>query len=205
MLGLYRTDNAWDGTPNWIQIPTTTGNWSTAGCGNCVDWCGPRCTELTALSVDPSDPTTLFVGGISLWRCDLCDTNASWTDIGIDAQGRASLPLNKRCLAWTNDRLLVCTDGGLFSTATRSGPWQDNNGGLSVVRFLAGGLHPTDPNFALGGALDGTAVLWSGSLSWQALLQGQAEVAFSSANPNTSWMIASASRIFRTTGWRSYI
>jgi photosystem II stability/assembly factor-like uncharacterized protein len=197
LLGLYRTDNAWDPQPAWIQIPTN-GNWSTPGCPNCVDYCGPQCTQLMTLSVDPSDPGQLFAGGISLWRCDHCDTSAAWVDVGVDGQGRASLPLNKQCLAWAGNTLVAGTDQGLFSSATRTSPWQDNNGGLSVIRFLAGGLHPADPNGALGGTLDAAAAQWTGSPTWQALRAGQGDVAFSTANPSTNWMVSTTSRIFRT-------
>ncbi|MBI4907581.1 MAG: hypothetical protein HY820_28410 [Acidobacteria bacterium] len=187
LLGLYRTDDAWASTPTWIQVPLGG-----------VDYCDGRCTELSTLTVDPSDPGTLFAGGVSLWRCEHCDATASWTNAGIDGQGRRSLPANERSLTWAGDRMIACTDAGVFSTATRGAPWQDQNGGLGVARLLAGDLHPTDPNIILGGAVDNGGALRTSDSSWRSIGAGPGEAAFSAANPDTNWMVASTSRISRT-------
>lgn len=189
--GLYRTDSAWAVTPTWVQVPTN-GNWSVSGTSY-ADYCGSTCTSTHLLSVDPVDPNTVYAGGVSLWRCDNCSTAPTWTDIGSTAHA------GQRCIAWSGDRLIACTDGGVFSRSTRIGPWQSNNQGLQVTRFSGGALHPTDPNIAAGGTLDNGLAFWTGSGVWQAGPAYDGEVAFSSTRPGRDIMVSTDTRIFRTT------
>ncbi len=196
LLGIYRTDNAQAATPTWIQIPRG-GNWSTLG-SSYVDYCGFSCTQTDLIAVNPSNADILYAGGASLWQCSSCNANAQWTDIGYK-QGQWSIPSGKRCLAWSGSLMIACTDGGAFSTATGSGPWQDHNGSLSVARLVSGALNPTNPNAALAGAFDNAAALWSGSTAWQSLGTGTAEVALATGLPNLDMMTSSGEAIFRTT------
>ena len=132
LLGLYRTGDAWDPTPNWTQVLSHGNN-----------YCVSQCKSDARLSVTPPHPTTLFVAGTSLWRCDQCGASPVWTNAS------ANLPANARCIAWSGVLLIACTDRGIFSAVAGTGPWTDNNGTLSVVRMPGGALHPSDPNFAL--------------------------------------------------------
>lgn len=198
LLGLYRTDNAWTATPTWIQV-STSGNWSTFG-SSYTDYCGTSCTPADMIAVDPSDPNTLYAGGASLWRCSSCGATPTWTDIGYKAPGSpGNLPSGKRCLAWLGSVMVVCTDGGLFSSPAGGFPWQDQNGGLSVARLVSGALHPANPNFLLAGVFDNATALWTGGLAWQSLQVGNAEVALSTSQPNADVMTSSGETIYRST------
>ena len=191
LLGLFRTDNAWATTPTWVQVPTNR-DWSIGGVSY-VDFCGSTCTAAQLLSVDPTDPNALYAGGASLWRCDQCGTEPTWTDIGAPAHA------GKRCAVWSGELLITCTDGGVFSATSQSGRWQSNNGGLQVARFSSGALHPTDPNFVIGGTLDNGSASWIGVGTWLAGPLDEGEVAISSKRPSLDRMVSSSSRIFRTT------
>ncbi len=65
LLGLWRTDNAWDVTPTWTGVPTGATDGAAPGFG----YCGGRCRDLLDIIVDPTDPTVLYASGILLWKC----------------------------------------------------------------------------------------------------------------------------------------
>ncbi len=60
LLGLWRTDNAWDpdATPTWTQITSAP------------DYCARQCDYDHKIIVDPTNPDVLYAGGISLWKFD---------------------------------------------------------------------------------------------------------------------------------------
>src|SRR5215471_4027389 len=68
LLGLYRTDNAWEQTPSWIRIPTSdTDNYCAAVPAEIGFVLEGKCGYSHVISVDPSDPNILFAGGINFW------------------------------------------------------------------------------------------------------------------------------------------
>ncbi len=58
LLGLWRTDNAWDPTPTWTQITTAP------------NFCGNQCWYDHEIIVDPTNPNILYAGGVNLWKFD---------------------------------------------------------------------------------------------------------------------------------------
>ncbi|HJZ96315.1 MAG TPA: hypothetical protein VKE70_07395, partial [Candidatus Solibacter sp.] len=184
LLGLYRTENAWDASPNWIQI-------SVAPTGNGA-YCGPnKCGYSHVISIDPSDPSTLFAGGgdqNGFWRCTNCGASPVWTRInGVHPDPHAA--------AWVGKRFILGNDGGVFSTFDLGSTWQNHNAKLSTGMFYSAALHSTDPKFVLGGLRDFQISLRTGSNIWAIFPQpgpgrewGEAEVAVSSSRPDTDWM-----------------
>jgi len=77
---------------------------------------------------------------------------------------------------------------------------------MSTAMFYSGALHPTDPNFMLGGLRDFTPAVRRGtSLAWMSLPQasngewGEAEVAVSSKHPDTDWMAGESHAVIQKT------
>jgi photosystem II stability/assembly factor-like uncharacterized protein len=193
LLGLYRTDNAWDATPEWIRVPTD----ATGSDG----YCGPgKCGYSHVISVDPRDPNRLIAGGVGLWKCTNCSSSPVWAAM----QGTHS---DYHALAWAGNRLIVGNDGGIWSYPDVMF-FQTHNTGLPTLMFYSGALHPTDADFMLGGLRDfpGAAVRTRDNV-WRAAQQlpspghwGEAEVALSSSHPETDWMVADTlGGIYRTT------
>jgi len=194
LLGLYRTNNAWDPTPSWIQVPT-----SPTGDGG---YCGPsKCGYAHVISVDPSDPETLFAGGGENggggWKCSPCGASPAWTNITGSNTGVHS---DHHAMAWTGSRFVDGNDGGIWSTTDLGATWDNHNANVSTLMFFGGSLHPTDPSFILGGLRDNGVVtramdnFWTftalpGTVSGVAEL-GEAEVAVSATSPDTDWMAA---------------
>jgi hypothetical protein len=190
LLGLFRTDNAWAGTPTWIQVPT-----SSLGP---LAYCGRQCSAAHLVVVDPSDPDTVIAGGQDLWRCRSCGLSPIWTNIGMRVHP------DHRAVLWHGNRLIDGNDGGVVSTTNAGDSWQEHHGTLTLAQFFSGALHPTNPNFILGGLKDTECVVWTGSSTWRdggpafqhtdvtTSLAGtcEGEVALRSTRPETDWMTA---------------
>jgi len=197
LLGLYRTDNAWAATPTWIQIPTgATGNGG---------YCSPKCGYTHVLSVVPTDSNTLFAGGGELggglWRCTNCGSSPTWTPVNAP-QGHSDF----HAMTWVGNRFIFGNDGGVWSTTDLGSSHQNHNVTLPTAMFYGGALHPTNPNFMLGGLRDFPLAKRTSNNTWSVYPQqpagfppgrewGEAEVAISSTRPDTDWM---AAQIFGT-------
>lgn len=187
LLGVWRTTNASSPTPSWSALPSpsssfpffTTTQW----------WYDHDAT------VAPSDPNTLYLGGVAFGKFD----GINWTDITTGVT--SGIHADQHSLAWVGNRLIVGNDGGVWSTTDGGSTWTNHNSELSITQFYLGSMHPTDPNFVIGGSQDNGTTKWSGTLGWDLVLTGDgASSAISTANPNTHWAL-SAQRllIFRTT------
>ena len=114
-----------DGGENWARI-------------NLSDFQGSGAYN-SAITVDPGDPDTFFIGGIPLLRS---------TDAGATYQTVTPLHVDQHDLAWdASGRLLAADDGGLHRSADRGTIWTSLNNDLGMVQFYAGlSVHPTQPD-----------------------------------------------------------
>ncbi len=98
-------------------------------------------------------------------------------------------------------RLIVGNDGGVWSSDDCGITWADHNTTLAITQFYDGSVHPTDPNFALGGSQDNGTEKWTGTNAWRWIFGGDgAASAISSGSPNTHWAVSSQNLgIVRTT------
>ncbi len=188
LVGLYRTDNAWDDAPSWRQISTAATNSGNGASGTyCIN------CQSHVIAVSPSDPNMLFAGGTQLlWRCAGCGSASAWTNT---LTFTSNVHADQRAMAWAGTRLILGNDGGVWSTTDLGDHWQNHNGAISTAMFYSGALHPTDKNFIFGGLRDFTpAVRRGGSSAWAFQPQatnsewGEADVAISSKHPDTDWM-----------------
>jgi photosystem II stability/assembly factor-like uncharacterized protein len=198
LLGLFRTDNAWASTPMWIQIPN--------GATGPLGYCGQegKCRYSQALAVDPGNANTLYAAGApTAWRCTSCGESPTWTDIGN------RLHTDYHALVFVGSRLIAANDGGVWSSTDAGSSWTNHNTNLSITQFYGGSLHPTDPNFALGGNQDNGTAKWTGGSTWPLVHTGDgSDPAISSTQPNTNWAIADAflgTIVRTTTGGTSFI
>jgi photosystem II stability/assembly factor-like uncharacterized protein len=206
ILGLYRTDNAWDDVPTWRQISTAQtavdiNNFSPGS------YC-TLCNYSHVISVNPSDPNVLFAGGkVQLWRCTNCASAPQWKL--ASANMTTDQFADQQTIAWAGSRLILGNDGGIFSTTDLGATWQNHNTPIQTTMFYNGALHPTDPGFMIGGGRDRGIMVRRGTSVWADVPQPQNfsgdwcenEVALSSRHPETDWMtsVFSGNGIYRTT------
>jgi len=117
--------------------------------------------------VDPSNSAIVYVAGQAGGNSVLRSTNsgASWTDIST---GGSSPHVDHHALVFNaHGKLLDGDDGGIYRLDNPSpASWTDLNGNLQTIQFEGIGLHPTDPNKAIGGSQDNGTSVYTGSLLW---------------------------------------
>ncbi|MBI4502979.1 MAG: hypothetical protein HY700_17705 [Gemmatimonadetes bacterium] len=154
LLGIWRTT---DGGATWSQLSATG-----ASCGN-------QCWYDMFIAVHPSDPSTVYFGGVSLYRSR--DAGASFENISsgkihVDQHFLAFDPQNAQTV-------YVANDGGIYRSLDAGTTWTSLNNGLAITQFYEGiSLHPSDRTIALGGTQDNGTLLYTGSATWQPVLGG---------------------------------
>ena len=196
LLGLWVTNNAWAVTPTFTAIPTA----ATGAPGYCA-WdvafasAGNQCWYSHVIGADPANASTLYAGGIPLWKCDCTTPGAPvWTEISktTTPSSTVGIHVDQHALAWAGTRLIVGNDGGVWSSLDGGASFADNNGNLAITQFYDGSVSPTDPNFAIGGSQDNGTEKYTGTASWPVIGLGDgADNFISTSNPTTNWAISS--------------
>ncbi|HET9698071.1 MAG TPA: hypothetical protein VFP40_14455, partial [Terriglobales bacterium] len=165
------------------------------------NFCGPQCGWDMVVSVSPVDPNIVWVGGAagldSLLRSS--DGGLTWT------RANNNIHVDHHALTFSTDgtRLYGGNDGGIYSTEdvqTGTVVWKNLNGTIQVTQFYAGlGLHPTDPDLAIGGTQDNGTSFYSGSLNWTFIYGGDTGAGVISATDPSTLYLANASTIVKTT------
>jgi hypothetical protein len=160
---LWRSADAWAAVPSWTQIPLP------------ADEATP-----SLMGADNADPTVVYIGGVQLWKL----SGGQWINI------TGSTHVDQHSMAWAGNQLLLGNDGGLWSSTTGGASWVDHNAQLGTIQFYRGALHPTNPNFALGGSQDNGAEKWLGQQTWQWIFSGDDfSCAIANQQPDLRWAI----------------
>ena len=176
LLGIWLTDSAWTSRPEWTQLPTLPS-------GNTV-WYSQQIT------FHPGNHNFIVFGEISLWLFN----GSSWS--------RISPPhVDQHAFAWSEERLIVGNDGGVYSSLDLGDSWFVHNAGLTITQFYLGSLHPFGSEFGIGGSQDNGTAVWSGANRWDLLLGGDgAASVISPLAPDEHWAVSfQRLNIFRTT------
>ena len=178
LLGIWKTANAWAPIPTWTQLPNPSGVTRQF-------WYDHE------IIVDPANPNLVYLGEVDLWKYD----GTSWFDV------THNIHPDQQTMAWAGNRLIVGNDGGVWSSTDGGNSWSNHNTNLAITQFYQGSVHPTNPNFALGGSQDNGVEIWAGPRIWNSIFYGDGGYSAISANrPDTDWAI-SVQRldIYRTT------
>lgn len=149
-LGSYRSDNS--GT-----------TWSAINAGSIQATYG---WFLSVVSVQPTNPDVVFMGGLDLVR----STNA-----GSSFSNVTPPHVDMHALGWDAQGRLVCgNDGGVHRTSNLGGSWSAMNTGLGIIQFYAGmSTHPTNPDILFGGLQDnGSNKRLTNTKNWTQVLGG---------------------------------
>jgi hypothetical protein len=192
LLGIWRSDNAWDANPTWTSLPLPNG---------INDYTGifPRFWYMFQLLVDSTDPNSLYMAADIYWRYK----NGVWADLNYQPNAPPGPHIDEHCMAWAgtdtngDNRMLVGNDGGVWlgtDTGTLPFTWANLNTNLAISEIYKGAVSPKADEFlALAGTQDDGNVLWNGQLQWSLLqLADGGDCAIAAANPDTEWVISSA-------------
>ncbi len=176
--GLYRSLNAGE---TWSRIPTLPADIFTE------DGFGQGFFNLL-VKVDAQDPAILYVGGTDTWQSR--DFGETWRNLskaaGLpeDPHGMVFDPADPQTFYWFGD-------SGVWRSANRGESFTNLNDTLTITQFQIVGLHPSDPNLAVGGTQDNGTILYRGGFVWDQGRPGDSGAAFyERSNPQTIYAVA---------------
>ncbi len=135
-----------DGGQTWQMLdPNSTPN-----------YCDTQCWYNNVIAINPANPNEVFLGGVDIFRTT--NGGQNWTNIRqgvhVDQHAAAFDPTDAGAV-W------VGNDGGLFRF--KDGQWQAFNTGITSLQFTGLGVHPTNPNLAVGGMQDNSHAIFDGT------------------------------------------
>jgi photosystem II stability/assembly factor-like uncharacterized protein len=179
---LYRTT---DGGTTWSNLTSSIPTSS---------FCDSQCASDMYVAVDPTDPNTVYLGGLGFWRTT--NGGGNWTELSSLLTGQpGGIHLDQHTFAFSpgsHTGLYVGNDGGIWyspnaNTCSPGSCWTNLNAGLAITQFQAVTTHPTNSSIFFGGAQDNGAMQHVGtSTTWKILLPGDAGATFYDRNnPST--------------------
>lgn len=166
--GIWKSENPWDKTPNWIELERP-GGFDTPD----------------AVMVDPTDSRVFYIGGLGggFYRYDPTQS-PNWKPI------YPSTHVDQHAMAVEGSKLLLGNDGGFWTSIDRGNTWTHRNTNLSTIQFYAGSFHPSNALEGLGGSQDNGTEWWSGNPTWVFRYGGDGGYnAFSTTAPDT-WLVS---------------
>ncbi|HEV2884565.1 MAG TPA: hypothetical protein VGW36_06880 [Pyrinomonadaceae bacterium] len=135
-----------DGGATWVQ---TVNN----------NFCSPQCFYDIALDIDPTNASRVYLGGSPALPFGIStNSGGSFTTsangLHVDSHVIAVAPSNPQVVYFGSD-------GGIYRSNNAGASWTSlNNSTFSATQFMSVAIHPSDPNFTIGGTQDnGTEML----------------------------------------------
>lgn len=173
--GIYRsTDNGdtWQATPaNPSSVSQSGYNWT--------------------LSVDPTDANVLYFGAVTFYRS--LDGGATWvTQANGTGDGGVHVDQHDGIVSRSNpNTFFLANDGGVWRSDTAKAQtitWVNLNQTINTVQFQGVALHPTNPDFLVGGTQDNGTNRFTGNAAWTRVFGGDGGFALiDQAKPNIVW------------------
>jgi hypothetical protein len=149
-----------DGT-NWTPVPAANG------------FCGGQCFYDMVPAFHPDDVNIIFLGGPGDGTVGTCTHRAfsRSTNGGVlFAANDALLHADSHALAFApsnHNIVYVGNDGGIFKSVDAGATWTSvNTNGFNATQFVSLSVHPTDPNFSIGGTQDNGTEFFQPNATW---------------------------------------
>ena len=107
-----------------------------------------------AIAVDPNDATTVFVGGINVWKSNNAGQNWTINSHWIYPTTYTYTHADIHDLRYFDGNLYCGSDGGIFKMNAAGNDWIDLTPGMEITQFYRLGLSPQNPDLVIGGTQD---------------------------------------------------
>lgn len=204
-LGIWKTTN---GGSSWTKVATPLSSAQRNINDGRTTVLGEQGFYNNALAVHPTDPNTVFAGGIDIYR----STNGGsiWTQVSMwvpGTQGFSYVHADNHVFAFftgTNPPTIYAgNDGGVFRSTNNGTNWTGLNNSLGVTQFYFFAAHPDNPLLLIGGSQDnGSPMLLGGGVNaWFDRTSGDGGPAhFSESDPSTLYASIYNLNIYRWDG-----
>lgn len=124
------------------------------------NFCTGQCFYDIAIDVDPTNGNNVYLGGSpNLVFGRSADSGVTFTADGVNFTAGLHVDTHVIAVAPSNPAVVYLgTDGGIYRTANVSATpivWTSlNNSQFTATQFMGLDVHPTDPNFTIGGTQD---------------------------------------------------
>jgi len=166
--GVYKTTTAGEPPAGGGNAWATTGSALDDSCAGtfCYSWYN------STLEVDPTDPNTVWGGGLSIYRT--VNGGTAWTNVGSgnDPNFPLGVHADHHAVAFdpSNSKIVyVGNDGGLFrtsSTATTTWRWNNVAHGMIVTEYYRSTSQHALAGIAAGGTQDNGTIVTFGNRTW---------------------------------------
>ena len=129
-------------------------------------YCGGQCFYNVAIAVDPGDANRVYLGGTGTTA-----TFAFSTDGGTSfTNSESGLHTDSHVIAVAPSlpsTVYFGSDGGIYKSTDSGATWSTlNNGTYRATQFMSVAVHPTDPNFSIGGTQDNGTNFYMPNATW---------------------------------------
>lgn len=160
--GIFRTTN---GGTSWDSVATPM---DAVGGGTHLGFQG---WYNNVLGVSPTDPNTVYAGGINLYK----STNAgsSWTMLSnwYSGAGFPYVHADQHAIVFSGSTIWFGNDGGVWRTINAGTSFTEHVSGLATLQFYSGAVHPTSATY-YGGTQDNGSVRATSAPTWSVVLGG---------------------------------
>lgn len=129
------------------------------------NFCTPQCFYDIAVAVDPTNADRVYLGGSPTLPFGISTTagtafTSSSAGLHVDSHAITVAPSNPAVVYFGSD-------GGIYKSINSGASWTSlNNTQFFATQFMSLALHPTDPNFTIGGTQDNGTNYYSPAGTW---------------------------------------
>ena len=129
------------------------------------NFCTPQCFYDIAVAVDPNDPTRVYLGGAPAFVFGFS------TNSGVSFTTSASgLHVDSHVIgvsSSTPSTIYFGSDGGIYKSTNSGSTWTSiNNTTFRATQFMGLAVHPSDPNYTIGGTQDNGTNMYRPDATW---------------------------------------
>ena len=141
-----------------------------------------------AISVDPSDASTLYVGAINVWKSDDAGLSLEAKTYWVYPNNTGYTHADIHFLGHQNGILYCGSDGGVFQSTDQADNWTDLTSGLQMTQFYDIALSASNASLIIGGTQDNGTNIYSGSTTWEHVIGADGmECIIDPSNSNTMY------------------
>lgn len=107
-----------------------------------------------AIDADPNNASTVFVGGINVWKSTDAGQNWSINTHWVYPSSVGYTHADIHELRFFNGNLYCGSDGGIFTTSDSGNNWTDLTPGMQISQFYRLALSPQNAGIVIGGTQD---------------------------------------------------